>query len=260
MADEVKNPAETNPADDHEGVVEQATQPEGSEGKEESGSQDAPEQKPQPQSKEENAKYAAARRERERKESRDEGKHEGVVETIIKYVKVNPYTQKPIETAEDVERYLMQEQLERAGKDPNLDYAQALDEKAKKIKDEEQKEIQAKKQMDDDIAAFRKANPDVDLKGLFENPNFARFCGESIGKVPLTTLYDNFQEFVASVREEEKTKLVTEAAQGKSGVGSAKNSGQPKVYSKSDIMKMSYDERAKLYASDPQAYKKIFHG
>ena len=36
MADEVKNPAETNPADDQEGVVEQTTQPEGSEGKEES--------------------------------------------------------------------------------------------------------------------------------------------------------------------------------------------------------------------------------
>lgn len=258
MTEEVKDTANTNPSEDPKGVVEETTQPEGTESAEESAAtQGAPEQKPQPQSKEENARYAAARREKEAKEREIKAEQKGVIDAIIKYVKINPHTQKPILTAEDVERFKKQEDLKAKGKDPNADYAEELEKEAREREQFAAQQAERQAKIDSDIAEFNRTYPDVGAKSLLEDEMFLRFCGSSIGDASLTTLYKEYQSLRESVRQEEKAKLIEKAVQKQDGVGSLIGGNENQEITKAQFRRMSVDERTELFRQNPTLFAKL---
>ena len=213
------------------------------------------------QSKEENSAFARARREREQAEKLEKARAEAAQEererAIMEYVKTNPYTNKPISNSHDVEQYLRMKRIDEAGGDPLNDYADEIDREHRENARRKAKEEDDQKRIDEDISAFRKAYPNVDLTKLLNDPAFSQMCKDKIGETPLTELYKTYTNFVEGIRKEEKNKLIAETAIRKSGVGSAESTGKTEAMTKGQFRKMTLDQRAKLLKENPSLYKQL---
>lgn len=106
------------------------------------------------QSPEENARFKAMRLEQERKE-RERLQKDSYEKGQIDALKVNPYTQEPINSKEDLYIYNMQKKLEDEGKDPIADLPNAISKKLEK--DREDSEAKTKER----DALSERANKDV---------------------------------------------------------------------------------------------------
>lgn len=91
--------------------------------------------------------------------------------------------------------------------------------------EKEKAEAEAKRQSDwvaQDAAAFLREHPDVDLRKLDANDKFRRFCGSRYGKEPLGDLYDDWKELVgedAAAKAVEKSAAKAERSTGAGGGG-----------------------------------------
>lgn len=213
------------------------------------------------QTKEENSAYARARREREQAEKIEKAKAEAIKaereKAVIEYVKTNPFTNKPISNAQDVEQYLRMKRIDDAGGNPLEDYADEIDRENKQEQERKEQEAISKKRIDDDLANFRKAYPKVDLAKLLNDTAFTQMNKDKIGETPLTELYESYDKFINGIRKQEKEKLIAETAKRKSGVGSAEGNGSPLAISKEKFKKMTLDERIKLHNENPTLYKEL---
>ena len=70
-----------------------------------------------------------------------------------------------------------------------------------------------------DAAAFLKAHPDVDLAKLDGNAKFRKFCGSRYGREPLSELYDDWQEFVGEDAAEKAVGKSAAKADRSTGTG-----------------------------------------
>ena len=96
----------------------------------------------------------------------------------------------------------------------------------KRERDEKEKaEAEAKRRRDwvaQDAAAFLRENPDVDLAKLDANAKFRRFCGSRYGREPLSELYADWKELVgeeAAAKAVEKSAAKAERSTGAGGGG-----------------------------------------
>lgn len=199
------------------------------------------------QSKEERARQAQARREREAKERKDREeqiRREAYLKGKLEGNKVNTFTEEPINDEYDLFIFETQKALEKEGKDPIADLPKRLAEinrqKAKEEADEAKKKKDLDEQIDKEFSEFRGKYPNVDLRELLRDPDFADYADGRLGKggktlVQLYEAFNNFKKkFGGKSEEEEDT--------GKKGAPSPNGGRKQKETSYS---KMSKEDKIK---------------
>ena len=196
------------------------------EGKTEEG--DKPEGK-KPQTPKENAENARRRREQEHRNALDAAARKARVEAIIDaHDGKNPYTGEPMKDAHDVAVYETMKRIEKNGGDPVKDFAKALAEDARKAEATRTQADADSRWYADDLAAFRKAYPAVDVQKLIADPDFREFAEAQVqAKVPLAKIYGGYEKLRAKFQREADQKAeaakdgaARALANARAGVGS----------------------------------------
>ena len=215
------------------------------------------------QSKEENAKFAKERREREKvqkaiKEKEAEAQRKRELEKVrLDAIKetlggVNPYTNQKIEDDFDMQEYLVQKEMASKGLDPVQDYSSYL----KQMKREEIKKetIESEKRAKDDWLKNDKADflskyPDVNLKELSNDEMFKKFLYGKIGNVPMASIYEGYMEVKAEIDKKAKevaTRMVANQ-QASPGSLSSNTDTENAFYTLDQLKKLSKEEVRKNY-------------
>lgn len=190
--------------------------------------------KPQQSKKQQNKEYAQKRikakkeaEEKLAKEKRDE---------FLRGVQFgndgkNRFTGREIKDEEDLAELELMLEMEKKGLDPLEDYTEYLKEKRREERKAELErknaEAQAEKESQEDIDKFYEKYSKEKAQELFKDKNFLRFSDGLLGAVPLTVIYEKFQE-TKNVTETQAEKLAREKdARRKSSSGSLTENQQP---------------------------------
>lgn len=196
------------------------------EGKTEEG--DKPEGK-KPQTSKENAENARRRREQEQAQRIEAASRKARVDAIIDALDgKNPYTGEPMKDAHDVAVYETMKRIEKNGGDPVKDFAKASAEDARKAEATRTQADEDRKWYAEDLAAFRKAYPDVDAQKLISDPDFGEYAEAQVkAKVPLAKIYGGYEKLRAKFQKEADQKAeaakdgaARALANARAGVGS----------------------------------------
>lgn len=202
------------------------------------------------QDKKTNAEYAQKRREKEsleaqRKEIERQAELRGIRKALVK----NPFTDDEFKTDEDVELYLTQKEMEEQGYDPTSlrDYKLFKSQKEEKTKQTAQKDEFLKKDSED----FVKKYPNVKADELFKEPRFIKFSKGKLGNIPLTEIYEDYQELVGEIDTRAKEMANKRVAKQIASPGDLKPSGastaQETLYSLDELKKMTQQEVSENY-------------
>lgn len=208
------------------------------------------------QSKEENAKFAKERHERDIRKAKAAGDAEGYKRARIKSVGgKNPYTDTPIETDEDFEFYELQDEVKANGGDPNKPYeveklrrekAEAARKAAEDSRTEQEKQdAKAAQEVKDYLD---EGHTQQELQEYWKNPKFSEFSEDLLGVVPLKTIIAKFDKVYPKENPEAKKAAANKA----SNPGSASSLEDPAP--KKKISEMS-DEEFKKYMEDVEKGK-----
>ena len=221
-------------------------------GKAEDG--DKPEGK-KPQTAKENAENARRRREQEQAQRIEAASRKARVDAIIDALDgKNPYTGEPMKDAHDVAAYEVMKRIEKSGGDPVKDFARASAEDARKAEATRTQADEDRKWYADDLAAFRKAYPDVDAQELLSDPDFGEYAEAQVkAKVPLAKIYGGYEKLRAKFQKEADQKAeaakdgaARALANARAGVGSASGSRQAPngdFYTRTQVESMTPAER-----------------
>lgn len=144
------------------------------------------------QSKEENSKYAQARRkaELEFKKKEEAAYKRGKFEAFKG--KVNPYTSTEITDENDFEVYEEMCEIAKKGRDPVADFIQYTTDKRR----EEKKALEEKEKINEeakkDIEEFTEKYPDLNLSELLNDEDFKDYIDGK--RKPLVQLYENYKK------------------------------------------------------------------
>lgn len=236
------NPGESNPAPSNEG--NNGSNPSNEPGK---GGNPPATEDPKPgegQSKEDNARFAKERHERDIRKAKAAGDAEGYKRARIKSVGgKNPYTDTPIETDEDFEFYELQDEVKANGGDPNKPYeveklrrekAEAARKAAEDSRTEQEKQdAKAAQEVKDYLD---EGHTQQELQEYWKNPKFSEFAEDLLGVIPLKTIIAKFDKVYPK-----ENKTVKQAAANKaSNPGSSSSLEDPAP--KKDISQMSEKE------------------
>ena len=208
------------------------------------------------QSKEDNAKFAKERHERDIRKAKAAGDAEGYKRARIKSVGgKNPYTDTPIETDEDFEFYELQDEVKANGGDPNKPYeveklrrekAEAARKAAEDSRTEQEKQdAKAAQEVKDYLD---EGHTQQELQEYWKNPKFSEFAEDLLGVVPLKTIIAKFDKVYPKENPEAKKAAANKA----SNPGSASSLEDPAP--KKKISEMS-DEEFKKYMEDVEKGK-----
>lgn len=199
------------------------------------------------QSREKNREYARKRREQQEKEKKTSYLN-GVRHAIGD---VNPYTNKKIETDEDVQTFLDMKEMEKQGLDPNdsSDYIQFMREKQKLETEqrETQERVETKKNLE--LAEFKSKYPTVDIENLVNNnPKWNRLILPQIvqGKT-LLEAYESVNDLIQESVNSQAEKMADEKAKKQVqismvAVGSQTDGNELQENKQVDIWAMSNEE------------------
>lgn len=178
------------------------------------------EPKPKKQSKEDNARYAKARREAEAKaasknkgEAYDKAYQEGYRKAQMDATDKNPYTGEPILTDEDLSVYLEMKELDNQGKDPVKSYPSYVAKKLADKKSKEAEEAKRQKEIADDIAKQRKeletAHPEISISDLYRDKDFKEYCDKRVGRWTYLEIVDGWLATHGNAKQEAPKKRGT---------------------------------------------------
>lgn len=222
--DDTNNTAQTNDGDDVAGQTnddnndtttgEEKTPEELAAEKEASEAKEKAEQEKQDAY---NKEQARLRRERERQAEIETTR----INAIKEAVGTNPYTDKTIETKEDVEEYLLMKQIDKDGGDPKADYSDYLKKQNREKFEQQEKAAKDRARMTQEINDFVKAHPEVNLEELLGNDDFKVFAKGKTGQ-NLESLYTDYQKVFGKyqTQTEEERRKAREEANRKANPGS----------------------------------------
>lgn len=182
-----------------------------------------------PQTSKENAENARRRREQEQAQRIEAASRKARVDAIIDALDgKNPYTGEPMKDAHDVTVYETMKRIEKNGGDPVKDFARVSADDARKAEATRTQADADSKWYADDLAAFRKAYPRVDVQKLVADPDFGEFAeAQVMAKVPLAKIYGGYEKLRAKFRKEADQKAeaakdgaARALANARAGVGS----------------------------------------
>jgi hypothetical protein len=214
---------------------------------------DKPEGK-KPQTSKQNAENARRRREQEQAQRIEAASRKARVDAIIDALDgKNPYTGEPMKDAHDVAVYETMRRIEKSGGDPVKDFARASAEAARKAEATRTQADADSKWYADDLAAFRKAYPRVDVQKLIADPDFREFAEAQVqAKVPLAQIYGGYEKLRAKFQKEADQKAeaakdgaARALAYARAGVGSKAGEGAPAgntFFTKAQVQAMSEEE------------------
>lgn len=167
------------------------------------------------QTSKENAENARRRREQEQAQRIEAASRKARVDAIIDALDgKNPYTGEPMKDAHDVAVYETMKRIERSGGDPVKDFARVSADDARKAEATRTQADEDRRWYADDLAAFRKAHPDVNAEELLSDPDFGEYAEEQVkAKIPLSKIYEGYDKLRTKFREEADRK-VEEAKDG----------------------------------------------
>ena len=215
---------------------------------------DKPEGKKNQTSKE-NAENARRRREQEQAQRIEAASRKARVDAIIDALDgKNPYTGEPMKDAHDVAVYETMKRIEKSGGDPVKDFARASAEDARTAEATRTQADADRKWYADDLAAFRKAYPDVNAQKLLSDPDFGEFAEAQVkAKVPLAKIYGGYEKLRAKFQKEADQKAeaamdgaARALANARAGVGSKAGSRQVSdggFYTRAQVESMTPAER-----------------
>ena len=207
------------------------------------------------QTAKENAENARRRREQEQAQRIEAASRKARVDAIIDALDgKNPYTGEPMKDAHDVAAYETMKRIEKSGGDPVKDFAKASAEDARKAEATRTQADADRKWYADDLAAFRKAYPDVDAQKLLSDPDFGEYAEAQVqAKVPLAKIYGGYEKLRAKFQREAdqkaeaaKDRAARALANARAGVGSASGSRQAPTgdfYTRAQVESMTPAER-----------------
>lgn len=206
----------------------------------------------------ENAEAARKRREAETERKIKEATTKAVIEALGG---VNPFTQKPMKDAQDVEQFRTQQRLKAEGKDPVADYPDAVAEQQRQAASAEAERARADEWVRQDREDFMAKNPGIDLNALVSNQSFRRFAEGKLGVKPLSDIYADYNALVAEIggaaREEVKAAAAQAIANGKASAGSQNGkTAQETFYTREQVKAMTPDEIHEHYEDIVKSQKK----
>lgn len=161
--------------------------------------------------KQRNAENARRRREAERQKELKSARESAIIEALGGK---NPYTGGEIKDSADVEEFLAMRDIEKKGGDPVSDFAKFHKQKQRDAAEAEKAKADDDAYVQSDLAAFRKAYPDVDIKELLEDERFIDYAdGKIEKKVPLSKIYEGYSKLVGDTTKSAKTAAERAAAQ-----------------------------------------------
>ena len=181
------------------------------------------------QTSKENAENARRRREQEQARRIEAASRKARVDAIIDALDgKNPYTGEPMKDAHDVAVYETMKRIEKSGGDPVKDFARVSADDARKAEATRTQADEDRKWYADDLAAFRKAYPDVDAQELLSDPDFGEYAEAQVkAKVPLAKIYGGYEKLRAKFQKEADQKAeaakdgaARALANARAGVGS----------------------------------------
>lgn len=248
-AGQVTNPAVTEKSDNSVNEQQSAVSGQQSENGADNG---AGKQKPK-QDSAKNAEFARQRREREKAE--EKAKQE--LEFYQREIGVNPWTEQPIEDADDIAEYRLMKQIEKEGGDPLTEYAKRVKLQRKEKKEQAQSNVsnasfnelteeQRQARVNAEITEFSDKYPEVNVSELFEDEGFIEFAGEYLGKIPLTVAYGMYQKSAVfkQAQSDAINKKATQLANSQASVGALSSAGKADdgYFTKEQVEKMTQAE------------------
>jgi hypothetical protein len=206
------------------------------------------------QTSKENAENARRRREQEQTQRIEAASRKARVDAIIDALDgKNPYTGEPMKDAHDVAVYETMKRIEKSGGDPVKDFAKASAEDARKAEATRTQADADQKWYAEDLAAFHKAYPRVDVQKLIADPDFREFAAAQVqAKVPLAKIYGGYEKLRAKFQREADQKAeaakdgaARALANARAGVGSKAGEGAPAgkaFFTKAQVEAMSEEE------------------
>lgn len=205
--EEVTEPQEELESDSNEADFE--TEADGAEGNSEESNEEITnpqeEEKSKKQSKADNAYYAQKRREQAeiQKRREDEAEKRGLLKALKGTD--NPFTGEKIEDQDDVDEYLLMKQAKEAGFDPVSELSKFQKHTAR----EERKKQETGFDIKADVKDFKDKYPDTDINELIANKEFAEFAEPFAQKIPLATIYEQYQLMQSRVDASAKVQAET---------------------------------------------------
>lgn len=203
------------------------------------------EDKSQKTTTQDNSENARRRREAERQQELKRARYDAIKEAVDG---VNPYTNKPIVDDLDVEEYLTMKEIKKQGGDPLADYSQYSKDK---LKAEAQAEAESKKKQEEqeewfenDYKDFKTKHPEVNLEELGKDNAFRAYAENLVGKKHMSEIYDNYQELVSRVKQEQSDKQARQVANAKATPGSltSSESDDNEFFTREQVKQMSQEE------------------
>lgn len=194
------------------------------------------EEKSKEQSKTKNAYFAQKRREQEEIQKRRE--EEAEKRGLLKALKGtdNPFTGEPIQDQDDVEEYLLMKQAKEAGFDPVSELSKFQKHTAR----EERKKQGTGFDVKADVQAFKEKYPDTDINELVADKEFAEFAEPFAQKIPLATIYAQYQLMKSRVDATAKVQAETKYKRKMASPGSM-TGGADKPISIDDMSEAEFE-------------------
>ena len=220
-----------------EGGVVTAEEETGAEAEESAGEKEQEAAEPAKQSREDNARFQAARKAGEAAGWKKA--QERYSAAVAKLGLTDPDGGGAIDSLDVLESYADKTRAERLKKaaaesgrtveelEEEEDAKQVVRKQKRERAEKEKAEAEEKRRSDwvaQDAAAFLRDHPDVDIAKLDANEKFRRFCGSRYGREPLSELYADWQELVgesAAAKAVEKSAKKAERSTGAGGGGAS---------------------------------------
>ena len=193
------------------------------------------------------------------------------VKTVIDVLGgINPYTQKEMTDAHDVDVYERMRRIEKSGGDPVADYASTLAEEKrqaeKAVKEDKSTDFNAWAKKDGQ--EFAKAHPEVNIGELFKNETFSIIAEPLLQqRVPMSEIYKIFQKTqsnIDSVNQKAKRRLKEAVAGGiantQASAGSLQSNGDTSdsLYTLEQLKAMTPEQMEANMDKVERSYEKIY--
>lgn len=210
-----------------------------------------------PQEKREAFKRRREEKERKRLEEIRKTEQKHYEEGIIKGAGgINKFTGEKLLDKFDIEEYTLMLEMSEKGLDPTntVEYAKYVKEKRREeVRQQELKqsaELQKQEFVTQDIKNFQKEYPDVDIRSLLQEKNFADLFGDLVGKVELSSLYKKYGQIINVTENEADKKARNKLAKALSNPGAlATKDGEEEIKPFSQMTDAEFDrfvEEAKM--------------
>ena len=197
--------------------------------------------------KAQNSENARRRREAERQREIAKARESAIIEALDGK---NPYTDKEMKDASDVEEFLIMKEIDKNGGDPLTDFAEFSKKRQREKAESEAKENERKEWYKSDRDRFVAKHPDIDLPTLIADEKFRLFAQGKVGNMPLTEIYDGFMKMQGDSEDNRKAfKIASQMlANKKASPGSASSPSRANdFFSREQVKAMTQEEVHKNY-------------